>query len=134
LLLDQAVALRGISAAACTELIYPRSRADAAAGREAPQAVLPPEFANREQLMTQHLLRDADPANAARFTLAERTRVIRQALAPLTQDQLKLLSSPLRRAQDPEGTCDASIAYLRALNQLPPETRRIALRVLYSRQ
>ena len=134
LLLDQAVALRGISAAACTELIYPRSRADAAAGREAPQAVLPPEFANREQLMTQHLLRDADPANAARYTLAERTRVIRQALAPLTQDQLRLLSSPLRRAQDPEGTCDASIAYLRALNQLPPETRRIALRVLYSRQ
>lgn len=133
LLLDQAVALRGISAAACTELIYPRSREDAAAGREAPQAVLPPEFANREQRMTQHLLRDADPANAGRYTLAERTRVIRQALAPLTQDQLKLLSSPLRRQADPEATCDASIAYLRAVNQLPPPERRVALRVLYSR-
>lgn len=134
LLLDQAVALRGISVEACTELIYPRSREDAAAGREAPQAVLPQEFANRELLMTQHLLRDADPANAAQFSLAERTRVFRQALAPLSQEQLKLLSSPLRRARDPQATCDASIAYLRALNGLPPELRRIALRVLYSRQ
>jgi hypothetical protein len=60
LLLDEAVALRGISAAACTELIYPRSRAEAVAGREAPQSALPQEFANREQVMTQRLLRDAD--------------------------------------------------------------------------
>ena len=133
LLLDEAVALRGISTAACTELIYPRSRADAAAGREAPQAVLPQEFANREQQMTQRLLRDADPANAGRYTLAERTRVFRKALAPLTQEQLKLLSSALRRQADPDATCDASIAYLRAVNQLPPEERRVALRVLYSR-
>jgi len=133
LLLDEAVALRGISTAACTELIYPRSRADAAAGREAPQAVLPQEFANREQQMTQRLLRDANPANAGRYTLAERTRVFRKALAPLTQEQLKLLSSALRRQADPDATCDASIAYLRAVNQLPPEERRVALRVLYSR-
>ncbi|WP_432240465.1 hypothetical protein [Herbaspirillum robiniae] len=133
LVLDQAVALRGISAAACSELFYPRSRADAIAGREAPQAALPQEFANREQLVTQHLLRDADPANAGRFTLAERTRVIRKALAPLTQDELKLLSSPERRQSDPEATCDASIAYLRAVNQLPDDERKAALRVLYSR-
>ncbi|MBO9536796.1 hypothetical protein [Herbaspirillum sp.] len=133
LVLDQAVALRGISAAACTELIYPRSRADAAAGREAPQAALPQEFANREMAMTQHLLRDADPANAARFTLGERTRVIRRALAPLSQEQLKLLSSPERRQADPDATCDASIAYLRAVNELPADERKVALRVLYSR-
>ncbi|MBP0598545.1 hypothetical protein J8I26_10550 [Herbaspirillum sp. LeCh32-8] len=133
LLLDQAVALRGISAAACSELLYPRSRADVAAGREAPQSALPQEFANRELAMTQHLLRDADPAKAGRFTLAERTRVIRKALAPLPQEQLKLLSSPERRAADPEATCDASIAYLRAVNQLAPDERRTALRVLYSR-
>ncbi|MBB5392713.1 MULTISPECIES: hypothetical protein [unclassified Herbaspirillum] len=133
LVLDQAVALRGISAAACTELIYPRSRADAAAGRETPQAVLPQEFANREMAMTQRLLRDADPANAVRFTLGERTRVIRRALAPLSQEQLRLLSSPERRQADPDATCDASISYLRAVNELPAEERKIALRVLYSR-
>ncbi|WP_413444779.1 hypothetical protein [Herbaspirillum frisingense] len=95
--------------------------------------MLPQEFANREQQMTQRLLRDADPANAGRYTLAERTRVFRKALAPLTQEQLKLLSSALRRQADPDATCDASIAYLRAVNQLPPEERRVALRVLYSR-
>lgn len=133
LLLDQAVALRGISAASCGELLYPRSRADAQAGREAPQAALPPEFAAREMTMTQRLLRDADPANAGRFTLAERTRVIRRALAPLSQEQLKLLSSAERRDADPESACDASIAYLRAVSQLPPDERRMALRVLYSR-
>ena len=133
LALDQAVALRGISAAACTELIYPRSRSDAAVGRETPQAALPSAFANREMAMTQHLLRDADPANAARITLGERTRVIRRALAPLSQEQLKLLSSPERRQADPEATCDASIAYLRAVNELPPDERKVALRVLYSR-
>jgi hypothetical protein len=58
---------------------------------------------------------------------------MRKALAPLTQEQLKLLSSPLRRQADPDATCDASIAYLRAVNQLPPDERRVALRVLYSR-
>lgn len=133
LLLDQAVALRGISAAACTELFYPRSRVDAETGREAPQAILPQDFANREMAMTQHLLRDADPANAARFTLAERTRVIRQALAPLPREQLQLLSSAERRQADPDAACDASIAYLRAVRQLPEAQRKIALRVLYSR-
>jgi len=133
LLLDQAVALRGISAAACVELIYPHSRTDAVAGREMPQAALSTEFAAREMRMTRHLLRDADPANAVRFTLAERTRVIRQALAPLSQDTLKMLSSPQRRQADPEATCDASIDYLRAINALPPDERKTALRVLYSR-
>jgi len=59
--------------------------------------------------------------------------VIRKALAPLTQDELKLLSSPERRQSDPEATCDASIAYLRAVNQLPDDERKAALRVLYSR-
>lgn len=131
LVLDQAVALRGISAAACAELFYPRPRADA--GRDAPQVALPPEFANREQLVTQHLLRDADPANAVRSTLVERTRLIRKALAPLAREQLQLLSSPPRRQADPEATCDASIAYLRAVSQLPAPERRTALRVLYSR-
>lgn len=133
LVLDQAVALRGISVAACVELIYPRSRADAAAGREAPQAALSQDFANREMAMTQHLLRDANPAQAGRFSLADRTRIIRRALAPLSQQQLKLLSSAEGRAADPEGTCDASIAYLRAVNELPADERRLALRVLYSR-
>ena len=133
LLLDQAVALRGISASACTELIYPRSRSDAVAGREAPQAALSPEFASRELAMTQHLMRDASAANATRFSLAERTRVIRRALAPLTQDQLKLLSSQQRRQADPNATCDASIAYLRAVTELPADERRTALRVIYSR-
>lgn len=128
LVLDQAIALRKVSPLACTELIYPRQK-----GQPAPQVILPPEFANRELGMTLKLLRDAKPSNIGHFTLRERTMVIRKALRALSQDQLKLLSSAQLREADPVATCDASIAYLAAVNDLPNEERVKTLRVLYSR-
>ncbi|MFL9924771.1 hypothetical protein PQR62_10880 [Herbaspirillum lusitanum] len=130
LVLDQAEALRIKSATACTELIFPGARAsNSGAG---PQALLPPDFAAREMKVTMTLISDSDPLNARRFTQREKAAALRKALSSLSRDELKLLSSPAARVGNPVATCNATVAYLQAVNNLPEDERATVFRMLYS--
>jgi hypothetical protein len=123
---SQAKAVERHSPEACVELFFPTGKVTNA------MASLPKEFVTRELEILTEMIRTSDSRNARRFSTAELATIIKQVLGRLTQEQIRLLASGQLRAASPKDSCDAVIAYLNVMNDIPKSERARSLRAVYS--
>ena len=74
---------------------------------------------------------DAPPRQDGPVPKAAGQRAILPALRSLSAEQLKAVTAPDLFAGQPRLRCTALIAFHEAIAKLPPENRRLVLRVMY---
>lgn len=126
LILDQATALRTRSAEACVELVFPTGKASNAS------ALIPPDLARRELDIVTQMILSADQRNRVIVKPNAMQRIFEKVGQQLSDRQIQLITSPeLKSTADPAEMCSAVVAYLKAIDSLPPSDRKIALRSSY---
>ena len=126
LIAAQAEAMGKRSPEACVELIFPTGKPINIA------ALLPTELAARELELMTEMIRTSDPRNARRFSKPETERIVQRVLGPLPPAQIQFLVSEQLRSTSPRDTCQAVVAYLNALNNIPEGERARSIRAIYS--
>lgn len=126
LILDQATALRTMSADACVELVFPSGKAANAS------ALIPPDLARRELDIVTQMILSAEPKNRVVVKPNVMQHIFEKVGQQLSDRQIQLITSPeLKSTTDPAEMCSAIVAYLKAIDSLPPSDRKVALRSSY---
>lgn len=126
LILDQAIALKTKSADACVELVFPSGRASNAS------ALIPPDLARRELDIVTQMILSADPKNRVIVSTNVTKRIFEKVGQQLSDRQIQLITSPeLKSTTNPAEMCSAVVAYLKAIDSLPPSDRKMVLRSTY---
>lgn len=126
LILDQAVALKSLSAESCVALVFPSTKGSNAS------ALLPPELVQRESDLTLQMILSADARNKEIVNPNVMRTIFAKIGKQLSKRQIQLISSPeLRATTAPEETCAALIDYMKAIESLPIDDRKLTLRSTY---
>lgn len=126
IILDQATALRTKSAEACVEVVFPSGKASNA------PALIPVELTRRELDLVTQIILSADPKNRTAVNQNAMQHVFENVRQQLSEQQIQIITSPeFRSTTDPDETCSAVIAYLKVIDSLAPNDKRIALRSTY---
>lgn len=126
LILDQTTALKSKSDDACVELVFPSGKASNAS------ALILPELARRELDIVTQMILSADPENLVIINPNVMQPIFEKVGQQLSDRHIQLITSPeLKSTTDPAEMCSAVVAYLKAIDSLPPSDRKIALRFTY---
>jgi hypothetical protein len=110
----------------CVEMVFPTGKPINIG------ALVPKGLAQRELALMAEMVNTSDLRNARHFSDAESQKAFQPILERLTTEQLQFLLSPQLREKSPRDACDATIAYLKAINSIPENERAHTIRALYS--
>ena len=127
LIVDQLKAARAKDAGTCVELAFPSGNPIRIA------TAVSHDLQLRELSLLTKMMKEVDPARRIYPSTEAVASVAQRATLRMTPDQFRVFADAAARANAPASSvCDAAVAFMMGLNEIPLAERGSSLRVLYS--